>query len=475
VESVANAFLASDGNSAIIKDVFSAHNESLPLHLESDILKIAYLHFLNPVSTAKDIMAETGISIDDLTEIYSWLNSSNNYQDMMTSEFYPFTSMLRYSKTLVNDLVKDPDYFNKLVNGLPLSPKRLEIHATNANCNLLCEMCLWRAGQDELEYTPQEIQTGVLSIEQWKSVIKEAHDLDTEIIIFSGGGEPQLREESYQIINLARELNQKVMIYTNGTLLKKLAEENSPLYSEFLASDWLRVSLHAATNETYSKLVGLPPDRDNLGIVISGIESLVSDKEKYETELDIGMNIVLQKSNFTEIMQYMQLAKNLGVDFVNIRVDCVNITTGLNEDEQDEMYGQLNQIRSDYLNGNYKMYIDFSDVLIAPMNGWTQEFTLKETPQCRVNLYRAAINPYGRVGVCDLMAEPHYSTDEFTLGYLSEKSFTEIMHENAGRFFPGDVCGVCMPGQISINSVYHKVISDSELGIQPGQQFYANN
>jgi MoaA/NifB/PqqE/SkfB family radical SAM enzyme len=381
--------------------------------------------------------------------------------------------MMRYAKELTSDLVKDPQYFNKLFNNNPLSPKRLEVHITFANCNYKCKMCLWRVGKNIPKYTSQEIKKGILSINKWNKTLKEAKKLGTEIVIFSGGGEPLLREEIYKSIKFAREYGLKTFIYTNGSQLLNLSNKKSPLYDEILNSDWIRISMHAATNKTYDRLIQLPINQPNLQTVTSGIKRLLQDRSTRNKPLRIGIGFVIQKINYREVESFVKLAYSLGVDFVNIRMDCVDITKKLNEKEHKILINQLKRVRLKYLNGYYKkMFIDFADVLIAPMNDWGYNFTPAPTPNCRVHQYRASINPFGRVAVCDLMAEPYYSKSNFTLGFINKKTYKQIIKDSVNLSFLGNKCSVCMPGQISINAIYRKILEDAKKEIMPQDQYF---
>ncbi len=459
-----------------IQNIFNSVGEVMPDTLSDILINILREHFFNPVTPATSLSKKNNIPLKDIQKTYKWMSKSPLLYKIFTSNYYPFNMMIRYSQNLIKDIIKDPAYFNKITNNEAVAPKRLEIHATYANCNLACKMCLWRVNNN-LKYEQKELEQGVLSVKQWKDTLKKAKSLGTDTIIFSGGGEPQLREESHEIINYSRSLGQKVLIYTNGTKLYQLYKNNSPLYKEFLKSDWLRVSIHAATNKTYSKLVGLNENKNNIDIVKKGIKQLIQDRNRTSSKLKIGINMVIQSANYNEIEKYIDMARELSVDFINLRVDCVNITKTLSKSEERKIYNQLSVIRKNYQQKKYNnMFIDFSDELIAPMNNWQKnKFILQPTSICRVHQYRSAINPFGKVAVCDLKAEPHYSSDQFTMGRLTEKKYDQIIKTSSAKTFPGNKCAACMPGQISINSVYNKLIEDYKSGINPEQQFFYFN
>lgn len=261
------------------------------------------------------------------------------------------------------------------------------------------------------------------------------------------------------------------MIYTNGNRLSALPLA-SPLYQAILQSDWLRVSLHATSENRYSQLVNIPVKSGSFSRVIKGINRLRTDRDSQRLPLKLGLGFVIQSLNYDQIEDVAQLSSNLGLDFLNLRVDCIDITEKLNPEKKQQMYEQLRAIRKRFEDGKYgKMVVDFADSLIAPINNWVTQPKIDFTKECRVHYYRAAIDLYGRVAVCDLTAEPFYSSDEFTLGYINPgKEYKSVIAEASGKQFDASLCTSCMPGQQAINALWYKVLEDRKFGIFPQDQ-----
>jgi len=473
IEAIGDTIFKNSQNENKIKAVFIQQKEDFPQELEGKVLKSISLYFLDPSLPCRQVMQFLDSTVNEVKEIHRWLRNSATFQSLITSDYYPLAIMMRYAREMTRDFIENPRYFQNVIDGIALSPKRLEIHVTEGTCNYKCRMCLWRVGRDQPDYDPEEINEGPLSIEKWNQTLSQAYALGTKTIIFSGGGEPSLRTEGFKTLAHIRRLKLKSMIYTNGFHLLEMARSGNPLYDEYLRADWLRISAHAATNSTYSKLTGLPGTRNNLNIVKSGIKRLIQDRNSKGTRLKIGLGFVIQDLSYKEVEKFAEMAHQLGVDFLNIRADCVDITRRLTIEEQSILFNQLRRIRTNYAKGLYgTMFVDFADNLIAPMNGWSRDFTPKQTNICRVYLYRAAINPFGRMAICDLMAEPHYSCTEFTMGFLQEKEYAKIIEDCRDRKFYGNRCTACMPGQRSINTIYEKLIEDAKIGIMPEDQYF---
>jgi len=444
-------------------------NDEAPKHISENDLALILTTVQHPTASVAEVCNKIHSSPKDVIDIFQWMQKSMMMKSVMQSHYYPGYLFVRYAHSFLENLNKNPGLLEKVVRGEPIAPDRLEIHATNATCNYRCEMCLWHVKEQTLydEVTEQKI----LGANEWNEVLDQAKEMGTKTIIFSGGGEPLMRSNISEIINYAKGLNLFTMIYTNGSRLDKLPSDN-PLYKAILYSDWLRVSLHATTNERYSKLVKVSEGNEPLSVVLRGLERLKKDRDKLGLSLRLGIGFVVQAANYDQVEEVATIANELGLDFLNFRVDCIDITEKLTSDKETNLYMSLRKIREKIDQGQFpKLEIDFADELIGPMNNWEKISLVGSPEECRVHLYRSAINPFGRVAVCDLTAEPWYSRDELTIGYINEsRGYKEVIRESAKKKFYTSNCASCMPGQKAINALWEKVLKDNTLGIGPKDQ-----
>ena len=103
---------------------------------------------------------------------------------------------------------------------LGVFPSSVDINPT-ARCNLACPIC-W--GPDH------QIPDG-LNTQQWSQVIRFFADRGTSGIIFTGG-EPLLRKDLPELMNLSKKLKMKVTLSTNALLLPKRHAEVLPFVDE---------------------------------------------------------------------------------------------------------------------------------------------------------------------------------------------------------------------------------------------------
>jgi radical SAM protein with 4Fe4S-binding SPASM domain len=143
---------------------------------------------------------------------------------------------------------------------------------------------------------------GELSTERAKKLVVEIAELNPGWVIVEGG-EPLLREDLFEILDLMRQSQLEVHLITNGMLL-------SPRILTMLKQLGVRVmiSIDAATPNTYEAM--------RTG---ASFERVVQAARRCAQEgLLEAINITLVKTNYTEIPGVFELAASLGVKRVTI-------------------------------------------------------------------------------------------------------------------------------------------------------------
>jgi MoaA/NifB/PqqE/SkfB family radical SAM enzyme len=90
-----------------------------------------------------------------------------------------------------------------------LTPLSALVEITHA-CNVDCEHCY-------LDLVPDK-KIGVLSLDEWKRILKELKDAGTLYLTISGG-EILVRRDWFEIASHARRLGFALKLFTNGTLI----------------------------------------------------------------------------------------------------------------------------------------------------------------------------------------------------------------------------------------------------------------
>jgi hypothetical protein len=179
-------------------------------------------------------------------------------------------------------------------------------------CNFKCPSC--RTDIINHNQGPM-VETNKLLVDKIKHVIIDRYIKEqASLTIRWAGGEPFVSHaylELWEYIVEKKASNIKNIIQTNGSYLKK----RSALLENFLPYiDQLRISFDAGTSETYSK-VRVNGDWQELLDNCAYVKTLVG---KLNTKVVLFSDFVVQLDNFQEIPQYIEIAKLIGFDAVNL-------------------------------------------------------------------------------------------------------------------------------------------------------------
>jgi MoaA/NifB/PqqE/SkfB family radical SAM enzyme len=217
------------------------------------------------------------------------------------------------------------------LEGKVVVPYELEIQPT-ATCNLACKHCFGRF------YEPLQDRMGV---EEMREIAKKVDDFKengfrVEVAKFCGTtGEPLVNPAVVEGIRLFKELDRKVIVFTNGLLLDARVGNNGDRYYDVLLyADKINLSLDTASEETFMRLKG----RRGFRRVISGLEALSARKNG---KPNIVVSFVIGQENFHEIASAAEIAKRAGADEIRYRVDFTNV--GVVKDLSERIIGGIHE------------------------------------------------------------------------------------------------------------------------------------
>ncbi len=175
------------------------------------------------------------------------------------------------------------------------------IEPTNA-CNLKCPLCPTSQAMTR--------RHGFLSLEDFRFIIDTSEGMVNQIF-FNFAGEPLLNRDVFDMVRYAHDLGIKTMISTNTTLLDKHID--TCLESGL---DLLVVCLDGASAKTHEAYrVG-----SRFESVAENIRAICARKKELglETPL-ISLQFVVMKQNEYEVEEIKKLAKELGVDYLDLK------------------------------------------------------------------------------------------------------------------------------------------------------------
>ena len=270
--------------------------------------------------------------------------------------------------------------------GIPLVvPDTIQVSLTNA-CNLKCKMCsVWSNPGRENEMTAAEVLNITDQAVEWG--IPEMNLC---------GGEPLLSDKCFDVIRHAVKKGLKVILTTNGTLI------NADSAAELAGSGAhiVCISLDGATAAMHDSIRGVP---GAYGKIIEGIKSLHAAK-KAGRPVTV-LILTLHNENLDEAVEYVRMAKKLGVDAVyltSLVADNIRLysrrenhplwITGDRLRRLDEVMAELEKMQDEYYRFDYpsfsliKKY--FSGTLAK--NDWT----------CFAGFRRFVVCPDGNIQMC---------------------------------------------------------------------------
>ncbi len=182
-------------------------------------------------------------------------------------------------------------------------PITYELDMTNV-CNSKCHFCFGFFDQKNNQFN--------ISLKEAKNILNQIKKFGGKAVTFTGGGDPLCNKDTIGAVKYAKKIGLDVGFITNGILL------NEHNVKDIVSSCvWVRVSLDAATKETYLKTHGL--NSNIFETVISNIKLLSKEKKKQKSDITIGVGFLTYDRTIHEIIDFAKLASKLGVDYAQYR------------------------------------------------------------------------------------------------------------------------------------------------------------
>jgi len=201
------------------------------------------------------------------------------------------------------------DVENKAVTAFKLGrPSDVIWNITN-RCNLLCDHCYMAA---DGHTKPDELTN--------EETIALVHQMGERKLpaLFLSGGEPMMRSNFWEILELARSYGIRVTVSTNLTILDREAARRLKANG----IDWVATSLYGPA-DFHDAMVGVPGTRDR---VVTAIKTL------REEGVNVAIKTAISQATWPYIYDLIAEARELGVGLMYF---CDLITAGRSEGEDD--------------------------------------------------------------------------------------------------------------------------------------------
>jgi MoaA/NifB/PqqE/SkfB family radical SAM enzyme len=318
------------------------------------------------------------------------------------------------------------DKLDQLRAGVQPCPAQVQVVLTN-RCNNNCRFCSYRMDG----YTSNQLFDQKSKIEYSKviEILDDCVEMGVGAIQLTGGGEPSIHPRFPDVLRGVLDRCLDLAVVTNGNVM---SAGTSNLLSK---ATWVRFSLDAANQETYSSIRKVKPEM--FCRTIGNIASVVENRRLNGTDAIIGIGFVVTQDNYLEIIDAVKIARNLGVD--NIRLSAVFQTEGAGyfagiHDEIVEMCQEAKSMETD----EFIVFNNFS----ARFSDLEQESP--DYDFCGVQHFDTYIGADLSVYRCCVLA---YNQRGF-VGSISHSSFKELWEseekQSAFKDFNARGCPRCM-------------------------------
>lgn len=298
--------------------------------------------------------------------------------------------------------------------GRQTGPVVVELDPTSL-CNLACPNCV----------TADVLNQGGFDDERLQRLADEMVTLDVLGVILIGGGEPLLHRGTVPLVGRLRELGIRVGVVTNGTFLARHAKELAE------NCDWIRVSVDAATEETYAALRPNRSGRAMFKTVLNGLREVTAQPHRSAA---VGYSVVVQAGNLAELAHAAMLAEGLGCDYVEFKaeMDDSHRVVPVGEAGRALLRSQLDEA-SQLRRPGFEVY--HSSSLMAVLTGEEPAGQIKSYKSCPVASLRTTVSPSGCY-VCSY----HRGNPRFAYGDATAKSFVELWSDRSDVVNPAEDC-----------------------------------
>jgi MoaA/NifB/PqqE/SkfB family radical SAM enzyme len=218
----------------------------------------------------------------------------------------------------------------------PVAPIYIRLKPTNV-CNHHCAYCTYGSGNtfQKTENRNMVNHRDIIPWEKMHRIINDMGDMGVKAVTLSGGGEPLTYPNICETLTLLKERGIETSLITNGELLDGKISEC------FYDAAWVRISFDSPIKEDYCNLRGLTPERYER--VVSNIASFAKKKSK---NCVLGINYVVNKSNYKNIYMAAELLKDLGVDNVKIAA-VIDNKSHYHDDIKSEAISQIKKAQNE--------------------------------------------------------------------------------------------------------------------------------
>lgn len=362
----------------------------------------------HPYLSAKAVSDQTGLSRHHMAVIYKMIQRSDVCQDLLRH------TVNRDYFNVVNH------YFNHSLYTLVFfvgttCPSRC-IYCPNVHIDSLGRRRLVRYHQDKGHTLSPETLNKVF--DDLTEIKRRKKDI---LVKISGGLEPLTDLATMtEIISRCRDRGLPVKLFTNGILLK-----HKDRRAVALTAGDVRISLSTADEDTYETLCfshkKSTAKHKALSLLKQSIRAMIRERPAINPHCKIGFNSVILPDNHRSMISLMELARDLGIDYVDFKPDYF---ASYDEKAQEAMDESIREAKVVASHESYRdLFVNFTGSLSRQdlyWNPWPGS-----CDAIKQSNFKMFITPYGQCSPIHYGAFPHsapsfnQSLSSYTIGDLN--------------------------------------------------------
>lgn len=179
----------------------------------------------------------------------------------------------------------------------------IDLICENSVCSFNCSYCQLGFIQERTS-----VRREFIPIEKLKEDFRKSNWKKSDIITFSGSGEPTLALNIGEAIAWIREFSKKpVLVLTNGTMLG-----DPDVRRDLLEAERVYIKLDAADEKTF-QLVNRPVEGISLSGIIEGAERFRKEYDNY-----LGIQFMVLPNSRIDVEEYAALASRISPDEIQV-------------------------------------------------------------------------------------------------------------------------------------------------------------
>jgi len=275
-------------------------------------------------------------------------------------------------------------------------------------CDLSCPECISKNVINQTQF----------STERLVAFSNELASSEVKAVILIGGGEPLMHKGIGKTIDILSDAGIKIGLVTNGTLIHRYIDQLSTKLS------WIRVSLDAATEETYDVFRPSGRKQSVFPTIISNMRNLASVRSG-----NLGYSFLLMYrmddfgriavTNYHEVLAAGRLAKDIGCDYLEVKAmfDEHHYVIGTPDELLTLLHDQLEELK-ELEDANFTVLSSSTCGAIIEKKDRVQE---KKYTRCNIGELRTTVTPSG-VYLCPY----HRGNAAARIGDIKVQDFSEL-------------------------------------------------